>query len=424
MMYLIAVLFRTLIFVAFYTNNVLGSDSLYYYSLGKEYYKYGLGNAFSVVEPSAGITVVGPVQPLICGFINLIFGDTWLPIFILNILISSLIPGLVFYLGILINEKNAGLLAGLWSIFFKFFVSGIPSSGKDLNMTLLFLLIVILLVKILKYEKKQIIWLVFTYAVAIHLDERFLILFPVLFAFLFINKNKLSLLNWKNPSIFLFMVLLLSTPWIIRNYYVHNKIVILTPRLSAFVDPILGQKKTIGDVREEDKIYFLSKTQIDAVISGAKTNYEYYYWGRPKETMPIPTGAIDKIKRGELPYRFTNLQKWLNSFIDYFWPIYFKDKWGGNGYIYFPKQRLFTIITTIIQYAVLLPFLIFGCSYLIKKDLVIFNLFASLIIIYAGINILLLPVIDFRYRFPLDPIVILLAFIGISKICKLTYFSN
>jgi hypothetical protein len=400
--------------------SVPGSDHLYYFNLGKEYLIYGLMNPFSISMPESGLVMVGPVQPLYNGLIMLLFGTSWIPIFIVNMLISSFIPGLIFLIGGTINYREIGFYAGFYSVFYKFFIGHafFMSAGKDMLMTLLFTLSILIVLQIVTRNRKWTLGLGLLYAVMIHLDERFLMLLPVFIFSLFINNLKFKLTNYLNPVFFCGFVFILSLPWFIRNYIVHDKIVLLTPRLSGFIDPFLGQKNDIDILKGEMAAKTLSPTELDSISRGLKTTKEYYFAGRPKEIMEIPSGAIKKIKMGELPYRFNTFQRWMHSFRDFFWPINFNDRWSNLGFTFIPKQKKFSIVTNLIFYGFLLPFFMYFILKLKKTNIPIF-LILGFFSAYSLTNILFMPFIDNRYRWPLDPIIILFAFIGISMLGRI-----
>ena len=69
---------------------------------------------------------VGPGFPIIIALSLKIFGESYLPIIILNAIISSLIPIIIFYLGKEIFNKEVGLISSLWSIFYVLHIIYIP----------------------------------------------------------------------------------------------------------------------------------------------------------------------------------------------------------------------------------------------------------------------------------------------------------
>jgi hypothetical protein len=417
-LYAVALLVKTVYLIINLNGYIVpGSDHQYYFYLGKEYFTHGLMNSFSILMPDSGIVMVGPIQPLYNGLIIYLFGDNWIPIFVINMIISSFIPGMIFLIGEIIIHRGAGFYAGLYSAFFKFFIGNafFMSAGKDMLMTILFTSSILLLLQIIIRSKKNLIWLALIYALMIHLDERFLLLSPLFFLSLFFKNLKFKVSNYLKPLIFCGIVLMLSIPWFVRNYVVHGKVVLLTPRLSGFVDPLLGQKTGIDIIKGEMSVKTFAPSEIDSISKGLKTKKEYYYAGRPKEIMEIPEGAINKIKRGEVPYRFNTLELWIHSFRDFFWPINFRDRWTNLGFTYIPKQKKFSLITNLLFYGFLLPFFIFFIFKIKKTDTSVL-LILGFFITYTLTNILFMPFIDNRYRFPLDPIIILFAFIGISRL--------
>ncbi|HEY5125073.1 MAG TPA: hypothetical protein VIK14_15175, partial [Ignavibacteria bacterium] len=389
-LYSLALIVKT-IFLLITINgyNVPGSDHQYYFNLGKEYLTYGLMNPFSILMPESGLVMVGPVEPLYVGLITFFFGDSWTPVFLSNLIISSFIPGLIFIIGEILNYRGIGFYAGLYSVFYKFFIGNafFMSAGKDMLMTLLFTLSILITLEIVIRNKKWTIGLALLYSIMIHLDERFLLLLPVFFFCLFLRNLKFKISNYSRPFLFCGFVFLLSLPWFVRNYIVHEKVILLTPRLSGYIDPLLGQKTEIDILKGEMAAKTLTPSELDSISRGLKTTKEYYFAGRPKETMEIPVGAIKKIKQGELPYRFNTFELLMHSFRDFFWPINLSDRWSNLGFTYIPKQKKFSIITNLIFYGSLLPFFMFFILKLKKTDTPVF-LILGLFITYSLTNIL------------------------------------
>lgn len=80
--------------------------------------------------------------------------------------------------------------------------------------------------------------LIFLFAFLIHMDERFFAYFPLLL----VSFLPLDSMGWRNglrkAVLFFAAVTVLMIPWLIRNYYVYGKPVVLTVRTAKFTDKI------------------------------------------------------------------------------------------------------------------------------------------------------------------------------------------
>ncbi len=160
----------------------ISSDNRYYFNLGKEFFEHGITNAYSKSMPDAGLIYVGPLEPLIIGLLIKLFGASWLPIRIFNLLVFSFIPLFIFKISIILKQRLPGLLSALAIIVYIPLLRSTLQAGKDLYMVLFLVIFVFLLLKLFENPNNILSYinLGVCLALAIHLDERFVILIPLL----------------------------------------------------------------------------------------------------------------------------------------------------------------------------------------------------------------------------------------------------
>jgi hypothetical protein len=395
----------------------LSLDSQYYVDIAKEYLSIGMWSAYSI-NPALGMIMIGPIEPIYLMCIFTIFPDNLIFLFVINAILASFIGVFIFLIADLIGFRKAGWYAGLYIGFYKFFIGNgfFISAGKDMLMTLL--MAISLYSLIFWLINRRSIWkLIVSLSIAIHLDERFLSVTLVVGIILLLRSFAIK----KERAVFFIWMIgmfLLSIPWLVRNFYAHNKIVLLSPRISQFIDPLLGQNTDIDILEGESNAKSFSELELDSITQGLMTSKTYVYSGRTPETMIIPESLIEEVKRGNRPVRFSYFTQISHAARDYFLPIYWKREWTNLGFTLVLPQKKSVWITTILGYVWLLPLGFYGMFLLIQKKI---NRWLVIGILgfywsYAMLNILLMPFIDNRYRWPLDGILILMAFIALQKI--------
>jgi 4-amino-4-deoxy-L-arabinose transferase-like glycosyltransferase len=85
---------------------------------------------------------------------------------------------------------------------------------------------------------RQAVWAGFVYTVLIHVDAQFLVLFPVVCAFLLLFATRQRLLNVQYLLLFAAAVTLFTLPWTIRNYTVYGEVVPVGLRAQKYLRPV------------------------------------------------------------------------------------------------------------------------------------------------------------------------------------------
>lgn len=394
-----------------YDNNVMASfsDDNAYKHFGEQVVKQGFFVPdLNALGSYAG--VVGPGIGWITGLVFLVFGADWLPLFIVNSLTGAFSCIILYFIGKdLYNRKIAILSAIYLSIYFPI-IRFIPTAGKEVWMTFLFLATVLLFLKIVK-EKKislKLVFLGFIFVFLIHLDERFLFYAPVLFFGLIFSGERNIHLRYKKAGLFSLFVILLMIPWLIRNYYVYDRIVLISVRTNPFTEKILGyeSKKLYDD--DYSSLSYISAGRIDSVKSGLVNTFENGELIHPNQ--------IKAMQKGRIPHPFTKGETMWASFKGFWRPFILNDgMYYHNGYR-FVSWSFKHNLTVIIFFSWLLLFIPFGLWVLFKTNKIGFITIVSIIIIYTIIHVVFVPFTDERYRIPIEPYLILTAIAGMQLI--------
>lgn len=360
--------------------------------------------------------IVGPMLPWINSLTFLIFGENWLGLFLISSIISAFITVFVFKTALLILDKGSAIFAAFWSGIYPFFIMYSASAGKDIWLSFFFIwMIYNLIIMFLKdgFSNNRFIIFIVVLAFSILLDERFAVFVPFIFLFiLYQETDKFKRLKLTKSVQFIIILTVLLMPWQIRNYYKYQKIVIVSTRTERITDKFFGyeQRENILDEAYTLKSeFYIHDYQLDSVISGSKTITDYGY--------PIKEEQRYTMADGHLPYAFSPLEAFWSRLQALYKPAQFKGIYQRSGYFYY-KRSLSHNLISLIFYGIILVFLIPGFYLIAKSDRKVVICFGSAIVIYTVIHLLFIPYTNWRYRLPLDTIIIIVGSYGMLRVVK------
>ena len=352
---------------------------------------------------------VGPGLPYLMAIQMLIFGKSWLVIFMFNALLGSFNVLLVYLLAKKITGSYPiAVIATCWCSIYILFIKYVPTAGKEPWMIFLFGSVIFLIISIsAKKNYLRLAIMIFLYAYLIHLDERFFGFFPVIIFFLYyLNSDKK--LGLKYVASFAVFVALLMVPWLIRNYYVYHKVVVLTPRTEHLTDPIFGYKGSKYIITDDQQMrWFISESALDSIKNNGKVTYD--------NGEIIEQSELDALRKGIRPQRLTPLESYISNFVILWKPVDFKESFVENGYKFDGKWSWKHNLSSFLTYGLLIPFSIIGFFFLFRrnKKLAIFLLF--IIIYYTLLHVFFIPITVNRYRVPIDMFIIISGACGIYR---------
>lgn len=410
MVYLfVSALVVRLIYITFlYSNDFHNnlSDDIAYMNLADQMIKQGifvtdlenLGLYSSVVGPGIGWLLI----PVI-----LLFGTNWLPVFITTAIISSIIPALIYRLSKLLVSQNAAFLAGTWSVFYMPFVKYTLSAGKDIWMTLLLILLILSLFRLKKNPRTVLLIAIsIIYTFLFHLDERFLLISPLIIIYFLFFTGLGKSTRFKQTALFIAFVLLLSIPWTIRNHIVYDKIILISVRTAPYTDKIFGYTPIEYFPSHEGRWYLspkqLDSIQNDEIVSEIEKTLEPQH--------------IDAIKNGNLPHKFTSWETMKATFVNFWQPIDLQPSYYQSGFRFDPMWSLKHNLSIGLTYGVILLFSLYGIYMFFKNYHPDFFFIILLILLYSAIHVFLIPFTHYRYRIPIDPYIIILGCYGIQSL--------
>ena len=335
---------------------------------------------------------VGPGYPLVVSLIMFLFGDDLRVIMFLNVIFSSLTCIVIYYLGKEVFYKQIGILSSFWSIIYVYFMIYMPRVLKENLLQLLIPLVILLMVYEIKKEKVNMISiffpLAFTYLV--HSDERYIIFLPIILFTMIACDNVHRINGLKKFTVFLAAVIILSIPWAVRNYVVYNRLVILTTRTEWF---------------RENNVEIVKKPLFDRILNSKAVS-----------------GNLDNTSKMKFENKSGYFDEKLQRLSIYWAPMVLREsKLGSNVML---AGSLKYNLGGLLTYGILLPFFIVGSIFTLKKNKLGFSL-----IIFIIIQSLLHILIDIinpwpRYRYPIDSLIIIIAFYGFYQLLQLKIFKR
>lgn len=367
--------------------------------------------------------VIGPGYPLLIALSHYISSSSPYGFIIaINILLNSLVPVIIYFLGVQIFQNRViGYISSIWAVFYVHFIRYSPFLAKENIVFFLFPLCILLLLKIKRKQPHPLYFLgwVVSYTFLIHTDERYFFYFPFFIGFLLFPKCRSS--DLKNSSILMGGVILLMLPWLYRNYQVYNRPVILTERTTKFTDKMLGYKTPANPYRKEKissynrKYLPLYEAKRDSILTGYQVN---------RRGIKFIEGMEEGVRQGKIPYTYSPAQDFWHDFKEMWRPVQFKGEYIANGYRYRPAWKITSNLIYGLQYGLLLPFFVLGVLKIGSLKNWGTGFFLLLLVgIHTVIHVFLAHGLQ-RYRVPVDPIIILFAFWGMRNAFSTSIFNK
>ena len=382
-LFFIALVIRTSSCIGSYSDKGTSSwaDDWYYLRMG---HQIAAGNW--APKSLEGVEMnVPPGLPLVVAASESVFGDSYVPIFILNILLTSFLVPLLYFLGKEMFSRRVGISLALWSILYQQFNFYGSRVMKEPAVFFLLPLTLYFLIRVIKRQSKLIdlLLLSVSFFLLIEFDERFFVYFPmIIISLLIFNVSKL-MDGVRRALVFGGIVILLIIPWAIRDYCVFNQVIILTPRTTAFTSKLWG--KNISDT------HFSDENKRQKLIA---VRYQR---------------AVEFSKQYNIPFHeFGKNEAYIKAFINFWQPAYFYPTFIQDGYRIEPWSLRHNV-TGILLYGIFLPFYLIGL-YLLYTRKLYFKFYIGLIpIIHSLVHAYMVWPLE-RYRAPIVFIIIMIAF--------------
>lgn len=345
-------------------------------------------------------TGVGPVFPGLIMLTFILFGYNFLPMIFINAIMSALLTLVIYYLGKIIFSREVGILSAIWSIIYVSFVRYVPTLLKENYLQLMFpLLILCVFIELKNGNKfKYLLLLCITFIMLIHADERYFIYSISFVLILFLDKTN-NAFSYRRTALFVLLVFIMMMPWLIRNYYVYDRPVILTERTAVFTDKLLGYQS----VNHYPQQIQVPPETLDSIIKGQQI-YDVTLYNLIQRGLSF----------GIIPRKYTFYEKLYVDFKEFYRPFRFNNMWVSEGFRPEGKWSVLHNLSLILTYGILLPFFILG----IIKSIRVRNKYAIMLFIIVLIHTLMhltIVLSQYRYRIHMDAFIIIFAFYSINE---------
>ncbi len=162
---------------------------------------------------------------------------SWWTAVALNATLGGLTTLFLYRIGERRLGHRVGLFSALWVGAFVSQIHFASIANRDIMTTCLVVWFVYALVTPF-HRMRSAIWMGFLYVLLIHTEPMFLVLLPVLLVFLALKATHHPTLNVQYVFLFMATVILVSTPWTIRNYIVHRDLVPVSLKATRYTAPL------------------------------------------------------------------------------------------------------------------------------------------------------------------------------------------
>ncbi|CAN5395788.1 glycosyltransferase family 39 protein [soil metagenome] len=412
---------RTVYAIFAFRKNVMAtySDDVGYWDFAKNVISQGFFVMnVDLLEPTAKI--VGPGIAWIDAVSILIFGETWLPIFIINCFVSTATIYIIYRITKeLTGSEIASIVSAFMSSIYIYFIKYIPTSGKEVWMAFFFAIVFYMILQLRHRRAHYILYTIllsFLFTYFIHLDERYLAYVPLFAIFIYILDKSGKSIRFKKALLFCVFVIVFMTPWLVRNYLVYHRPIIVTLRTAAVTDKLFGlPKQEYWDEGTGGSRWYLTQGEIDSVIAGTRSTAHL--------GMPLLQDQIDAMRAGFLPHQFTFGETMWNSFKALWQPIdLIKYNYVQDGYRLDHVPSFKNNLSVFLTYGIMLIFAFVAMFSLRKSESKVFYFLICIFVLHTFIHVVLIPFTEYRYRIPIDSTIIALGSFGI--VIFVNYLSN
>ena len=374
-------------------------DDLDYISYARQIIEQGL---FVMNTSELPINHFGPGLPWIMALIIYLFGDGWLPFYIINSIISTIHVYLIFLIARNIYNNRVAILAAAIASIYILFIFHVPEAGKEIWTQFLFTASVYSLIKSINDPKiNNLIIFVLSFSLLVHLDERYM---PYMAIFILLISIT-DYLDYKKKitgiTFIIITLVLLMTPWTIRNYKVYGKPILISKRTEHITDKLLGNENKNNVLNNSLNKNHLDEIEILEVISGERTNYPS---GRK-----ISDKTVLAIKNGLIPRPLNVFEKSWKAFRILWQPFDIWDEFVSDGFKFHESWSLKHNLSVFFTYGVCLILMPLSLYRLIKSRSIYGYFFLCIFILHTIIHVFIVPFATDRYRIPIDAIIIVLA---------------
>lgn len=334
-----------------------------------------------------------PGYPAFLAGIYWMFGHNYDAVRFIQAIISSVSVLLIFYLAREIFGRKIAFLSALWSAFYPFFSRYAELIRRETLSIFLMLLFVISLNRVYRKSNfKNLILSVIPFTLLVHTNAKYLFYLPFIFVWMWVtcSGKRIAVMNY---AVFFILLLATMVPWTVRNYVAYNRFVLINTHS--------WDRKIL---HASNRLQLFARGIERAVKGGEDSDYHQ--------------GLMHNLKsRTETLFLAVSRVFWQS---ERFWRIC-RFKGGPDpalGGLFNKKWALIHNLASIIFLGSLLPFFVVGLIQCVRKWYL-----PSFVLIFPVVTHITLHSLLHggrpRYRLPIAPFIIIIAFYGIIYVYDL-----
>lgn len=383
-----------------------------------QYANYILDQGVMVLDINGLKAHSGPGWPLLIALNFLLAGSqSYGFILSLNVLLSASAVPVVYLMSRRVMAGKWALLVASWYLIYIPHIWQAQFLGKESLVFCLFpisIYMVLRVAQIATIDWRSLTVFILSYIYLIHSDERYFFFFPIFFLLLLLAGEGTLKQRFLKSVLVGSLLLLFMLPWTYRNYLVFDRPIVLTERTAKFTDPIFGYEAPPNPYRTS--YYDLrSKEAAEYYTAVGKRIEEGSDSLNAKADPKVLRWIKQGVEEGNYPQANSYIHEKGSYLLEYWRPFRLKSNFYGSGFRYMEKWNMDRIIFSVLQYSVLLPFFLIGIFYGTKRLDRQILFFCIIIFLHSFIHVFMAHAIT-RYRLPIDPLIMIIAFYGMANL--------
>ena len=351
-----------------------------------------------------------PGYPLFLAFVYSIFGtNNFIAVYVIQCLLNVVSIVYIYMLALKLIDKKVAVMSIVFSgmYYYYYYYAGMILRESVVQLCVISIFYHFYTILVEKHEnifkKKDVYMFVVAYVYLVHTDAKYMFYFPffiIIYLHYKINKKQIT-----NLIKIVCLISLLMVPWIIRNYFVYDKFVLVNTRtLDRYAERLLSKMKKSDEPKKEN---------FDSVEN----------FPTEEERILVKSGiGIEKYSKNEI-YLIRNdvyppktyIEKSIYRFKEMWFPVRFScdyDFWPPRCRLPYSNKHN---AVSIVWYFTIFPFFVAGMIIAIvkKNKKIIYIIFP--IFIHALLHIITMFGKE-RHRIQIDSFIIILAMFGMVNI--------
>lgn len=413
--FLVAFAIRLVYAMVYYSKygTTLFSDDWDYINYAKEILNQGI-LVLDIDQIKYNGHQVGIGWPLILTPFIKVFGDNYVPIFVMNAAMSALQVVVLYKIAKLLFSKRVALFTILISILYIRFVKYVPFVLKENIIHLGFTSVVYFFLKSLKSTKnKDVFILAIVYLLFLHIDERYMVFGPVFVLIYLIFHWRQLKMALRKSAVLTTVIVIGVIPWTLRNNMVYKRPIILAFQTSEFTDFLFSNKDEFydGEATIQKTPYSRSNLEVyEEVVRRLLADESVDEFSKDYKFISMLSECVEN---GHIPRTFGPLEGRLKEAGEFFRINRFGPGFTANGYRFYPKWHLLNNLVYLVSFGVPVVLMLLSLLFRSVRTNVFARILLGIMVAYSLLHVFLIHGLV-RYRVPIDGFIFIFAAVSLS----------